>query len=376
MIHLIFGSVLIILFTLWYYVNTKKPDKFPPGPPRYPLIGSLPFMLRKGSSRTEKSFMHGILHNIEQYGKVVGFYMGSKKFVVIGDYDIMKDLLKREEVSGRPPVAPLSEFRPGYNTLDSENYRRAPGVLFSQGSYWREQRRFLLRNLRDFGFGKSEMEDAMLDEIDKLCIELQKYVGKPKFLGNTLNLSIVNALWAILVGEHLPLDDPMLLKIVDSVNSFIRDSSGLNRWANIAPHPRMLLLFKNYFKIYKLEELLASIGSMVEKQVEDHRKTRDKDNARDMMDLFLNEIENTTDSNSSFYGTKGHYAMVNDHIDLFLAGMETTSTSLNWTFLYLLHHPEIKCKIHDELKKVECHFDMKHLHDLCRNLSYFTFVCV
>ena len=89
--------------------------------------------------------------------------------------------------------------------------------------------------------------------------------------------------------------------------------------------------------------------------------------------LFLNEIENTTDHNSSFYGTKGHYAMVNDHIDLFLAGMETTSTSLNWTFLYLLHHPEIKCKIHDELNKVDCHFDMKHLHEICRNLILFYF---
>ena len=356
MFHLVLVTVILVLFTFWWYSNTTKPENFPPGPPRYPLIGSLPFMLRKGNQRTEKSFMHGILHNIERYGKLVGFYMGSKPFVVVADYDTMKDLLKREEVSGRPPIAPLSEFRPGYNTLDSENHRRAPGVLFSQGSYWREQRRFLLRNLRDFGFGKSEMEDAMLDEIDKLCFELQKYVGKPKFLGNTLNLSIVNALWAILVGEHLPLDDPMLLKIVESVNIFVRESSGLNRWANILPYPRMLLLFKNYFKIYRLEEVMNGIASMVEKQIQEHQNTRERDNVRDMMDLFLNEIENTTDPNSSFYGTKGHYAMVNDHIDLFLAGMETTSTSLNWTFLYLLHHPDMKYKIHDELDKVSIVF--------------------
>ena len=287
--------------------------------------------------------------------------MGSKPFVVIADYDMMKDLLKREEVSGRPPVAPLSEFRPGYSTLDSENHRRAPGVLFSQGSYWREQRRFLLRNLRDFGFGKSEMEDSMLDEIDKLCVELQKYVGKPKYLGNTLNLSILNALWAILVGEHLTLDDPMLLRIVDCVNSFIRDSSGLNRLANIVPHPSILLLFKNYLGINKLEEILQSIGFLVEKQAIEHQKTRDKDNARDMMDLFLTEIEITSDPRSSFYGAKGHYAMVNDFIDLFLAGMETTSTSLNWTFLYLLHHPEMKRKIHDELDMVRAPINLKNI---------------
>jgi hypothetical protein len=34
-----------------------------------------------------------------------------------------------------------------------------PGVIFSHGNYWKELRRFLLRNLRDFGFGKTSMED-------------------------------------------------------------------------------------------------------------------------------------------------------------------------------------------------------------------------
>ena len=352
MANLVVLGCLIVLFCIWWYSNCKIPKRFPPGPPRYPFIGSLNFMLRRGRHTKEKSFMHGILHNVEKYGKILGFYLGSKPFVVIADYSMMKELLKREELSGRPPVTPLNEFRPGYDSVGVENKGRAPGVLLSQGLYWREQRRFLLRNLRDFGFGKSEMEDAILYEIEKLSMALQKDIGKSICLGSTLNLSILNALWAILVGEKLHLNDPRLSKIVNSVNVFIRESSGVNRWANMIPYPRLLLLFKKKLKIDALENALNGITEMVEHQIQQHKKTRDRDQARDMIDLFLSEIENTTDAKSSFYGRTGYYAMINDHIDLFLAGMETTSTSLVWTFLYLLHHPDVKKKIHEEIDQV------------------------
>ena len=176
MYNLVIVGCLIVIFCIWYYTNSKVPSHFPPGPPRYPLIGSLPFMMRRGRNATQKSLMLGILHNVSKYGNIVGFYLGSKPFVVIADYDMMKELLKHESLSGRPKTVPISEFRPGHGTEAVDNLGRNLGVLLSQGSHWREHRRFLLRNLRDFGFGKNEMEDAILDEIEKLSSELQKKI--------------------------------------------------------------------------------------------------------------------------------------------------------------------------------------------------------
>ncbi len=49
--------------------------------------------------------------------------------------------------------------------MNKENQGRPPGVILSNGPYWREIRRFLLRNLRDFGFGKSSMEELFHDEV-------------------------------------------------------------------------------------------------------------------------------------------------------------------------------------------------------------------
>ena len=56
---------------------------------------------------------------------------------------------------------------------------------------------------------------------------------------------------------------------------------------------------------------------------------------------MISENKCTTDSTSSFYGKTGESAIISDFMELFLAGMETTSSSLMWAFLYLLHHPGI-----------------------------------
>lgn len=48
----------------------------------------------------------------------------------------------------------------------------------------------------------------------------------------------------------------------------------------------------------------------------------------------------------------GYYALFNDLIDLFIAGMETTASSLMWTLLFFLHHPEVQEKVQHEIDEV------------------------
>ena len=99
-------------------------------------------------------------------------------------------------------------------------------------------------------------------------------------------------------------------------------------------------------------DALINLTNIIEASINEHRDTLDPDNLRDMADVYLNEIATTTDPSSSFYKERGYYAMINNFIDLFVAGMETTSSSIIWTFLYMLHHPEIKKKVHAELDQV------------------------
>ena len=54
---------------------------------------------------------------------------------------------------------------------ETQNVR---GVFFSNGQEWHEQRRFALRHLKDFGFGKAGMEETIMEEVEKAIKMLSK----------------------------------------------------------------------------------------------------------------------------------------------------------------------------------------------------------
>ena len=77
----------IIFFALlgyFFYKGTRKPEKFPPGPPKLPMIGSLPFLSKTGS------FSHTMIMMAKKYGPVSGIFLGSKPTVIVADYNILK----------------------------------------------------------------------------------------------------------------------------------------------------------------------------------------------------------------------------------------------------------------------------------------------
>ena len=135
--------------------------------------------------------------------------------------------------------------------------------------------------------------------------------------------------------------------------------SGSSSIASLLPHSSMALWpgIKELLGFDKNEKVFSDLQNFVLPFMKKHKTELDPDNIKDFMDLMLVEIQNTTDPKSSFYGETGHFALFNNIIDLFIAGMETTSSALLWTFLYMLHHPDIQSKVHDEIDQVSkfCH---------------------
>ena len=92
---------------------------------------------------------------------------------------------------------------------------------------------------------------------------------------------------------------------------------------------------------------------IMEPYVESHQKSLDPENIRDFLDTMLIETNNCTNSDSCFSQKIGTATIINSMMDLFMAGMETISSSLKHLFLQLLHHPEDQEKAHREIDLVK-----------------------
>ena len=87
-------------------------------------------------------------------------------------------------------------------------------MISSEGAVWSEQRRFTLRHLRDFGFGKNAGEELITNEMKEFIQGLEASVGQPLSLNKSFSVAALNTLWMILSGVRYEQDDPRLWAII------------------------------------------------------------------------------------------------------------------------------------------------------------------
>jgi len=123
-----------------------------------------------------------------------------------------------------------------------------------------------------------------------------------------MNISILNALWSILVGEKLELEDPKLAHIIELFDELLKVNDGTSlSLIPLLPHPSMAKwpCLRKITGIDQLFKTCAAMTDFIEPYINEHQRTLDADNVRDFVDLMLLEIQNTTNLDSSFFGKTG-----------------------------------------------------------------------
>ncbi|XP_011828883.1 PREDICTED: cytochrome P450 2C9-like, partial [Mandrillus leucophaeus] len=270
------------------------------------------------------------------YGPVFTLYFGLERMVVLHGYEAMKEALidLGEEFSGR-----------GHFPLVERANRRF-GLVFSNGKRWKEIRRFSLMTLRNFGMGKRSIEDRVQEEARCLVEELRKTKASPCDPTFILGCAPCNVICSIIFRKRFNYKDQQFLNLMEKLNENFKILS--SPWIQICNNFSPII---DYFPgtHNKFLKNIVFMKSCILEKVKEHQESMDMNNPRDFIDCFLIKMEKEKHNQQSEFTIEN---LENTAIDLFIAGTETTSTTLRYALLLLLKHPEVTAKVQEEIERV------------------------
>lgn len=139
----------------------------------------------------------------------------------------------------------------------------AVGILFADGALWKAHRRFAVRHLRTFGFGKSSTQERMLrDEADALLASLRRRlsVTDGAELQDLFPISVINVLWAMMAGEKHDHEDTEFKMLLHNISEYTRQGNPIIMmfpWLRFVPVANSSLkklmrssnILQNYIKV-------------------------------------------------------------------------------------------------------------------------------
>ncbi|XP_067866204.1 cytochrome P450 2D17-like [Heterodontus francisci] len=325
----VFCTVFALVFD--FMKRRKNCQNYPPGPWGLPFIGNV---LQVDLNNPHLSFAK----LWKKYGNVVSVQFGWTNMVILNGYETLKEALvkKSEDFADRPH----------FPIFENQIKRIGAGIVLAKyGPWWREQRKFSLSTLRTFGLGKKSLEMRIVEEAGFLNKAFEDERGLPFDPHFIINCATSNIICSITFGERFEYQDKKFLGFLQILEeSFVLEGAFWGQLVNTFPFIRRLpgphnKIFENQEKtIHFLQEIVS-----------DHKKLWDPNEPRDFIDAFLAEQEKmkhvpkTSFLESNLLGTVS---------DLFAAGTETTSTTLRWALLFMMLHPHLQSKVHEEIDRV------------------------
>ncbi|XP_029173665.1 methyl farnesoate epoxidase-like [Nylanderia fulva] len=330
---------LAIGFTIKILHDWRHSSKFPPGPRGLPLVGNI-FDMKRLVEET-KFYSHAWCRLADIYGPIVGLKLGTAEpLIIVSGRDAVLEMMSRPEFDGRPHGF-LYKHRTG-------GERR--GVIFTDGDIWRNQRRFVLRTLKEFGFGKMAMEDIILNDAVSLTniIESLAKSGSITNLHNITSIAVLNSLWTLIAGSRFDLtkENPKLREVLSVVNDLIRNS---NVTGGILTHlPFLRYIIPNFTGFTVLNQRLARMSQFFRSEIAKHKQTKMHGEFRDFIDVYLAEMEQSSSIISCF----DEEQLISVLKDLFTAGVETTNNTIGFIITHLAVRQDVQGKVHEEIERV------------------------
>uniref|UniRef100_A0AAQ4P4C8 Cytochrome P450, family 2, subfamily X, polypeptide 9 n=1 Tax=Gasterosteus aculeatus aculeatus TaxID=481459 RepID=A0AAQ4P4C8_GASAC len=301
------------------------------------LVSFFPAPKTRGGSLLDLNLFPCLLS--KKYGSVFTVHLGPQKVVVLAGYKTVKQALVNHAVEFGE-----RNFSPICNDLSGS---QSDGVLFANGESWKEMRRFALSNLRDFGMGRKAAEDKIIEEIQYLIEVFERHEGQPFSTAQSINCAVSNIICLIVYGRRFQYSNKEFKLMIDRANDNIR----------LCGSPSVKL-FDMYPRIFqwtsnrkRLTRNVAENRNQMKQLIGRLQETLNVHMCRGFVDSFLAHKQKLEDLKIK----DSHYNMdnlVSTAANLFVAGTDTTGTTLRWLLLLIAKYPKIQDQVQEELSRV------------------------
>ncbi|KAG4400552.1 hypothetical protein GLYMA_07G083000v4 [Glycine max] len=301
---LLLPLITIVWISIHVLISSFKPlksSKNPPGPHPFPIIGNI---LELGNQP------HQALAKLSQiYGPIMSLKLGNTTTIVISSPQVAKEVLQKNDQILANRMVPDCVRALDHHILSVAWMPPLP--------QWRALRRACATKV----FSSQQLNFTQVLRQRKMQ-DLMDYVKERCERGEAMDIEFKDIIWGIMEEAGRP-------NVVDFFPIFrLLDPQGARR--------RM----SGYFR-----KLIAFFDGLVEERL---RLRALENGSRECNDVLDSLLELMLEDNSQV--TRPH--VLHLFLDLFVAGIDTTSSTIEWVMAELLRNPEKLEKVRQELQQV------------------------
>ncbi|XP_051140469.1 cytochrome P450 71AU50-like [Andrographis paniculata] len=322
-------SSITLLWILRRLVNSGSSKKLPPGPMGIPILGHF-HLLGKNPHRDLQRLA-------EKYGPIIHLRLGMVPTVVVSSPAAAEAVLKTHDLvfAGR-----VRHEASKYLSYDGRNIVFAP-----YGSYWRNMRKLCTTEL--LSSSRINQFQAMRKaELGRLIGGLRSAAAAGESVDISGRVSSLNGDMICLMVFGRKFGDKELDE--RGFKAVVEETMAVAARPNLGDFFPVMGAVDLQGLRRRMKELSGAFDGFLERIIEEHKnkESSSKEN-QDFVDTMMAIMES---GEAGFEFDRRHVKAV--LLDMLLAGMDTSTTAIEWTLSELFKHPSIMQKLQEEIAQV------------------------